>query len=147
MQEILRIERASFGLEAYSEEIFLAYAGDPGSVFLVAHVTAAAGNSIVAGYTIAIRDRYGPELISLAVRPQNRRQGIGKRLLGAVIRRYKREGAASLRLMVHVKNEIAATFYRNYGFRRTGRIANYYEDGGAAIRMRLALQPEARARK
>lgn len=135
LSSILTIEQASFGLDAYPKELFWEYALDPDCFFLVAKV----GRSH-AGYAIARSDRHGGELISLAVRPRNRRQGVGKTLLSAVIRRFRRAGAAALRLMVHVNNPGAAIFYRQFGFRTTGRVENYYEDGGTAIRMRLALE-------
>ncbi len=100
---------------------------------------AAAGKQIK-GYIIARRDRWGAEIVSLAVHPSARNRGIGTTLLTAVIGRMRRRQARSIRLMVHVKNTRAALFYRGLGFRPTARVPDYYEDGGTGIRMRLAAR-------
>ena len=80
----------------------------------------------------------GAEIVSLAVHPAARHRGIGKTLLMAAVGRMRRRKVQSIRLMVHVKNTQAAHFYyHRLGFRSTGRIPGYYEDGGTGIRMRL----------
>ena len=134
MSAILAIERASFRAEAYPESLFRLYAADRRTLFLVAE----AGERIK-GYIIARRDRWGAEIVSLAVHPSSRKRGIGRTLLSAAVRRMRRRTAHSVRLMVHAKNTGAALFYRRLGFRKTARVPNYYEDGGAGIRMRLSL--------
>jgi ribosomal-protein-alanine N-acetyltransferase len=99
---------------------------------------AAAADRVV-GYIIARVDRWGAEIVSLAVDSPWRNQGVGRTLLTAAVRRMLRRNAKSIRLMVHVNNTRAADFYRHHGFRSVGRVADYYEDGGTAIRMRLPL--------
>jgi [ribosomal protein S18]-alanine N-acetyltransferase len=89
------------------------------------------------GYIIARLDRWGAEIVSLAVDPALRNRGVGRMLLTSAIRRTRRRNAKSVRLMVRVDNIAAANFYRKHGFSAIGRIPNYYEDGHAAIRMRL----------
>jgi ribosomal-protein-alanine N-acetyltransferase len=135
MPAILSIERASFGSDAYPESLFRLYAADPRSFFLTA-VTEAGS---VIGYIIARVDRWGAEIISLAVLAEWRKQGIGEALLRGAIRRARRRDATSVRLMVRIDNLNAVRFYRSQGFRSIGRIADYYEDGTTAMRMRLPL--------
>jgi len=79
------------------------------------------------------------------VRPASRQRGIGRTLLNAAVRRMLRRNAQSIRLMVHVDNRNAAAFYRRQGFRSVGRVTDYYEDGGTAIRMRLPLAQISRS--
>ena len=132
MGAILAIEQASFAGDAYPASLFRLYAADRRTLFLVAETS-----SGVVGYVIARLDRWGAEIVSLAVHPSERNRGIGRVLLSAAVRRMLRRNAKSIRLMVHVNNETAAKFYRNQGFRPIGRVRDYYEDGGTAIRMRL----------
>jgi [ribosomal protein S18]-alanine N-acetyltransferase len=134
MSAILAIERLSFNADAYPESLFRLYAADQRTLFLVAET-----DEQIRGYIIARRDRWGAEIVSLAVHPSSRRRGIGRTLLAAAVSRMRRRKAHSIRLMVHVKNIQAALFYRDLGFRKTARVADYYDDGGTGIRMRLAL--------
>ena len=142
MSAILAIEQASFARDAYPESLFRLYAADRRTLFLVA----AAGANI-AGYIIARMDAWGAEIVSLAVAPSARHRGIGRALLAAIIRRIRRHmqrgtprrNMQSVRLMVHQDNSSAREFYRQQGFRSTGRVPEYYEDGGTGIRMRLIV--------
>jgi len=140
MAAVLAIEQASFAGDAYPESLFRLYAADHRSQFLIA----VSGEATV-GYIIARLDRWGAEIVSLAVCPASRQRGVGRTLLKAAIRRMLRRNAQSIRLMVHVDNRNAAAFYRRQGFRSVGRIADYYEDGGTAIRMRLPLAQFSRS--
>lgn len=135
----MRIEQLSFGADAYPESLFRLYAADPQSVFLLAESEGPRRISIV-GYIIVRFDRWGAEIVSLAVDPEFRRQGIGDALVQSAIRRTHRHKARSVRLMVRVDNIPAIKFYRDHGFRSIGRIPDYYEDGAAAIRMRLRFE-------
>jgi ribosomal-protein-alanine N-acetyltransferase len=132
MSAILAIERASFPGYAYPESLFHLYAADPRTLFLVAE----AGKR-VKGYIIVRRDRWGAEIVSLAVHPNARHRGIGKTLLMTVVARMRQRKVQSIRLMVHAQNSQASMFYSRLGFRVTARVPDYYEDGGTGIRMRL----------
>jgi ribosomal-protein-alanine N-acetyltransferase len=136
MHAVLAIERASFARDAYPESLFRLHAADPGTLFLLARTNPESGPKTV-GYIIARRDRFGAEIVSLAVHPRARHQGIARRLLTAAITRMVRRNARSIRLMVHIDNTAAAAFYRKQGFRAVARVPGYYEDGGTGIRMRL----------
>jgi ribosomal-protein-alanine acetyltransferase len=138
----MRIEQLSFGADAYPESLFRLYAADPQAVFLLAE-SEGARHTAIAGYIIVRFDRWGAEIVSLAVDPEFRRRGIGRALLRSAIRQTSRRSARSVRLMVRVDNTSAAKFYRDHGFRSIGRIPDYYEDGAAAIRMRLRFQAPA----
>jgi|SRR5579871_1218660 len=136
MSAILAIERASFPGDAYPASLFRLYAADPHAQFLVA-----IASRTVVGYIIIRQDRWGAEIVSLAVLPSWRRRGIGRTLLMTAIRRARRSTSISIRLMVHVDNTAATQFYYRHGFRRAGRVPDYYEDGAAGVRMRLPLCP------
>ena len=128
---ILAIERASFSEDAYPEELFYYYVEQTKTIFLVAR----AGRRPT-GYVIARRDRWGAEIISLAVLPRARKRGIGEKLLTAVIHRFRRQDVRTIRLMVRVDNAAAIALYRQLGFHPAGHVTGYYEDGSAALKMR-----------
>jgi ribosomal-protein-alanine N-acetyltransferase len=82
------------------------------------------------------------ELLTMAVLPAVRRQGLGRELLRELIARAAVYRAAAIWLEVRVSNNAAIGLYREAGFAGIGWRKNYYEtaDGREdAFRMRLAL--------
>ena len=83
------------------------------------------------------------ELLTLAVSPANQRQGVGRRLLAAVVDRVRSAGARSLFLEVGADNPAARALYEAAGFAPVGRRAAYYQRGDGppadALVMRLTL--------
>jgi ribosomal protein S18 acetylase RimI-like enzyme len=63
-----------------------------------------------------------PEL-GLAVRPEFRRQGVGARLLRALLEQAGREGIRRVSLSVELENP-AQQLYQRLGFRRVGRVGD-----------------------
>jgi len=71
------------------------------------------------------------ELLLLAVQPEQRRQGVGRRLLDEFVRAARASGASQLHLEVRANNP-AIDMYRAAGFAPVGRRSNYYNgDDGA----------------
>jgi [ribosomal protein S18]-alanine N-acetyltransferase len=134
LPSILRIEKISFGPEAWPPKLFREYARECPKLFLVA----AAGRKI-AGFSIACIARQAAELASIAVLPEFRGRGVATSLLKAAINKVRREGIAAMWLMVRSDNKTAASLYRKLGFVRTSRISGYYEDGSPGTRMRAVL--------
>jgi len=67
------------------------------------------------------------ELLTLAVRADRRRRGVGAALLGEVIARSRGQGARQLFLEVGVDNPGARSLYSQAGFIEVGRRAAYYQ--------------------
>lgn len=134
LDRLLEIERAAFPKAAYPRDLFLELYEDCGKLFYVAQ----RGRSI-AGYTVTCVRLPRAELISIAVDPKHRRQGIAEALMKRTLARLRQAGAAKLNLMVRARNRGAIALYRDFGFRRTGKVARYYENGEDGIRMSLAL--------
>lgn len=65
-------------------------------------------------------------IITIDVAPSLRRSGIGRALMGSLLDLCREREAALLRLEVAVDNEPAIAFYRQFGFRETGRIPGFY---------------------
>ena len=83
------------------------------------------------------------ELLTIAVRPADRRGGAGRRLLVAAIDHARAAGARAMFLEVGVDNPAARALYQSAGFRAAGRRPAYLRRGDGppadAIVMRLAL--------
>ena len=89
------------------------------------------------------------EIISIGVRPEARRRGIGRRLLAAALAAAAAAGAERLFLEVAADNWQALGLYLSHDFTEVGRRANYYQRNGGGI-MALVLSkpilPRAEAR-
>jgi [ribosomal protein S18]-alanine N-acetyltransferase len=83
------------------------------------------------------------ELLTIAVRPTERRRGAGRRLLTAVIAWAREAGARALFLEVGADNPPARALYEAMGFRAIGTRTAYYRRGDGppvdALVMRLSL--------
>jgi [ribosomal protein S18]-alanine N-acetyltransferase len=130
LPRIGKIERASFGREAYDCKLFAHYLKKCGDLFLVAE----RGRKIC-GYLLACMRGPAAELVSVAVAPEFRGKGAASALLESALRRLTRRGAARLHLVVRVDNVAARAFYEKYGFRRLRLVPGYYEDGSDGIAM------------
>ena len=135
LDRLLQIERAAFPKAAYPRDLFLELYEDCARLFFVA----LRGRSIAA-YSVTCVRLPRAELISIAVDPRHRRQGIAEALMKRTLARLRQAGAGRLTLMVRARNRGALALYRSLGFRRTGRVAGYYENGEDGVRMALALQ-------
>jgi [ribosomal protein S18]-alanine N-acetyltransferase len=134
LDRVLEIEAAAFPEDAYTREMFLAYFGSREAVFAVAKQS-----SRIVGYILASASGTEAEIVSIAVDPVHRRSGAGAALMGYALRRLGACGVRRVELAVRTTNAAALRLYRRFGFRRTIRMARYYEDGGDAWRMARSL--------
>src|SRR5207248_2463878 len=84
LNRLLEIEQAAFPKAAYPRDLFLELYEDCGQLFFVA----LRGRSI-AGYSVVCTRLPRAELISIAVDPKNRRQGIAEALLKRTLGRLR----------------------------------------------------------
>ena len=83
------------------------------------------------GFAAVRRDGY---ILFLAVDPECRGEGIGKRLVARVVEDHR-----TVTCHARTTNETALQFYENFGFEIKRRIDNYYEDGGDAYYLKLGV--------
>jgi len=95
---------------------FAALQATPG-VFLVTHAKGFALGRVVADEA---------KLLTLAVSPEARRQGVGSRLVRGFEAQALAEGAATAFLEVAADNRAARALYRHLGYRESGRRKGYY---------------------
>lgn len=78
------------------------------------------------GYAISWTIGDQAELGNVAVAPEERGRGTGRRLVEAALAGVRERGARECFLEVRISNEIARTIYEECGFRIVGRRRNYY---------------------
>ena len=121
--ELLEIEAQAFPKSQYDlGQLWILHLSYPTS-FLVEV------SDRIDGYIVFSPDGH---VISMAVRPQRRRMGIGTRLVQEAI--VHCEGK-SLRLEVRISNVGAQEFYIALGFKAKGKTKGYYQDGEDALVM------------
>ncbi|MBU1004105.1 MAG: ribosomal protein S18-alanine N-acetyltransferase [Proteobacteria bacterium] len=80
------------------------------------------------------------EILNIAVAPQGRRRGTGRRLLSLVLQICRKMGIQNAHLEVRFGNAAARALYASFGFQETGVRKGYYPDNGEdAILMCLDL--------
>lgn len=119
--EIHGIETASFG-DPWTPDSFAQMFAQP----RVLATVALRGNGVV-GYCIAWQIADEAEIANIAVRADQRGQGVGGVLLDALIAQVGEAGGATIYLEVRESNTPAQALYRSRGFEMAGRRAAYYQ--------------------
>lgn len=78
-------------------------------------------------------------LYSLAVSPKHQGQGLALKLLSTTRNSLAELGYPSMRLEVDVTNTKAVALYRQFGFKVTKTLPQYYENGHDGVQMALTL--------
>ena len=116
---------------AYSRGELRRFFQVPGAECLVAD-----GGEGIEGFALGYPDRSGDaHVVTLDVHPSARRRGLGRELLEALLTSLASAGGERAVLEVDVRNSGAIAFYRNLGFRPSGRLTGYYGRGLDAFRM------------
>jgi len=112
-------------------------AGEPGSLDAGKSVSSYADEPVssdadepgrLAGYALFSIVAGEAELLRIAVDPECRRKGIGRRLFSRMLEKLRAEKAEKLFLEVRSKNEAAIGLYRSFGMTGAGCRKNYYSD-------------------
>lgn len=81
------------------------------------------------------------ELLTLAVAPEARRQGLARALVAEIEAEAAQRGARRLYLEVAADNDAALALYQAAGLREAGRRRNYYGPGVDALILGKTLPP------
>ncbi len=112
----------------WSTRVFDDELSAPGRSYLVAE---SAGQVVGFGGVMIISDE--AHITTVAVDPEARGGGIGKRLMLRLVEEAVDGGAASLTLEVRVSNEAAKRLYARFGMAPVGLRKRYYRDEDALI--------------
>jgi [ribosomal protein S18]-alanine N-acetyltransferase len=112
--------------DAWDEAALAALLAMPGAFALIAEADRAGG------FVIARAAGGEAEILSLGVRPDLRRRGLGRSLLQSAIAEAAGRGASRLYLEVAADNWPARALYLANGFAQVGRRPDYYRRPGAA---------------
>ena len=87
-------------------------------------------NGTLAGWGMAFVGLWEAHLMTIAVHPDKRRQGLGRKLLRALMQAGADAGAAYMELECREGNLAAQKLYESEGFVRAGVKRGYYQDSG-----------------
>lgn len=143
LSQVIVIERASFSLP-WSEGSFRSdLTSNTAARLLVAEQASRVIGYV--GYWMIVDEAH---VSTLAVAPDDRRQGIGRALLRAAWTSAVAEGAREMTLEVRASNHAAQELYRGIGFLEVGRRRRYYQDNqeDAVLMTRTVSRTEPVAR-
>ena len=120
---VAAIEKECFGVDAWSEKSVASELTNQLSLWLVAvdgdRVAGYVGSQTVCGET---------DMMNVAVTADYRRQGLGEKLVLALVEELKAMGSQCLTLEVRDSNTPARTLYEKLGFQQIGLRKNYYRN-------------------
>jgi ribosomal protein S18 acetylase RimI-like enzyme len=139
LPELLRLEAMSFSGDRVSRRSFARWLGKSNNATMVlAHPDQP---DRLLGYGLVLFHAHGrvARIYSLAVDPDWRGMGLGRRLLSTCLDQARQRGYTEVRLEVSADNHSALTLYLNAGFQIFGRRPGYYQNGSDAIRLRITI--------
>jgi tRNA threonylcarbamoyladenosine biosynthesis protein TsaB len=132
--ERLAVLHAACFAEAWDAEALAVLLAMPGAFgFVAASAHPPEPEEGPSGLVIARAAAGEAEIISLAVRPRERRRGLGRRLLDAAAAESLARGAGRVYLEVAADNLAARALYLGAGFAQVGRRANYHQRPEGAV--------------
>ena len=124
--EVMSLERKSFPLDAYPDEVLRRRMIEYPQGFLVA-----LQDGKIVGYIAAWVVSRKARIDSMAIDEQYRRRGIGSLMLDTVLDHFKRNGHKTVELKVRPTNTGAIKLYATFGFQVVGVEPRYYQSDGS----------------
>lgn len=137
---ILQLEQ-SFPGDRMSARSVRHFLRAPGACVRVAVIGAGVAGAII---LLLRRNSRWARIYSVAVDPQWRGRGIGRRLVLAAEADARRRGCAGVALEVREDNAGARALYDDLGYHPDAVLPGYYEDGAPGIRLRKPFKPLVR---
>jgi [ribosomal protein S18]-alanine N-acetyltransferase len=122
VQAVAELEASSFSTP-YPEEFFFQQTCRKYSVSLVAVLDGG-----VAGYIVGEFLSHEARILTLCVRPEYRRMGVGSLLINRAREELKKKGCVFIALKARASNDAARRFYESVGLKVSGVRKKYYED-------------------
>lgn len=125
LDRLYEIETQCFEKEAFTKKQITQLLTEYNAISLIAKV-----DSEIAGFVIGRasvdRNALNGHILTLDVSPRHRRKGVGKKLLEEIERIFKEKGAEACYLEVREGNAAALSLYLRFGYRKIGKLRNYY---------------------
>jgi len=137
LDRLYEIEMKCFETEAFTKQQIAYLITDSNSVILVSRVKDEIVGFII-GKTYMDKKPAAGQILTIDVSPKHRRKGIGQRLLHKIEKTLKDKGVKICYLEVRENNFVALSLYQKLGYKRVGRLENYYGNAHG-IRLRKAL--------
>ena len=96
---------------------------------------------VVLGFGIMVYGEQKAHLTLLAVRPEQRKRGLGAVLLAWLEKSAVIAGVERIQLEARADNPSAITFYREQGYGQTATVPGYYRGAIDAIRLEKEVRP------
>ena len=123
LEPLLAIQAASPGAAPWSAADYESVLAADGTLCLLAE-----DDHEVIGFVLTRVMADEMEILNLAVRPAQRRHGLGRRLVAEALGRGRARGARQCWLEVRASNQSALEFYRALGFEERARRWKYYRE-------------------
>jgi ribosomal-protein-alanine N-acetyltransferase len=120
--EVVKIERESFS-DPWEVESFLLDLKNKNAYPLVAKI-----EGKVIGYTSLWIVEDEMDIANIAVAPEQRSQGMGKKLMQHILDLAKEKKCKKVSLDVRESNSSALKLYKSFGFEKKGRRKKYYQN-------------------
>ena len=144
LEELWRIERECFTIEAFTREEIETLLRNPNAIGLLARI-----NGEVAGFIIGIIEKHGTikfgHVYTVDVALRHRRQGVGIKLLNEMENIFLNKDVETSYLEVRLDNQAARRLYRNEGYVETEPLDDYYSSGVHGLRLIKRLKPKQNA--
>jgi ribosomal-protein-alanine N-acetyltransferase len=128
LEQVRLIDRLSFSLPWPESAFQYELNANPAALLWVAEVEPVPEERVVVGMIVVWLIVDEAHIATIAVHPDFRGQGIGRRLLSTALRQAIRKGASQSMLEVRAGNVSAQALYRRFGFEVTYRRPRYYRD-------------------
>ncbi len=122
LEGVMVIEKENFSVP-WTEMGFFSFLLRDDTMFLVAEE-----EGKIIGYMGIMMVLDEGEITNVSVSKYARRRGIGRTLVGEMIRRMKKRGIVTLHLEVRKSNDAAIALYSSFGFVKDGERKMYYEE-------------------
>ncbi|WP_127820463.1 ribosomal protein S18-alanine N-acetyltransferase [Microbacterium sp. CPCC 204701] len=141
---IMRLERASFPTDAWSESMMREELSSPHGWYVVDQE---AGRIVGYAGLRAVRTATDADVQTIALAEAARGRGRGRALLRTLLEEASRRGVSHVFLEVRADNPVAQSLYVSEGFFEIGRKPRYYQpDDVDAVVMKLDLRGWGEAR-
>jgi ribosomal protein S18 acetylase RimI-like enzyme len=138
LQDLMRIEQTCFGKQGFSRRLVeVLLLEEDMSTIVVENV----GEIVAYSMLFEEEKSWSTRIISIAVMPEHRGEGIAKALLQRMELLSRNKQAKKMTLEVGVVNVPAINLYLNFGFKIEGNVPDYYGRGKDAFYLEKRLVP------